>query len=199
MHQHFANISALKDAIIAGDLGASRDAATQTISGFSGEQPEGWEPHIQSIVKQAENIGSIDALTEIAAHASAMASTCGQCHNALGIDIVDETTPQPEATGDGFEDFMQGHRWAAGRMWDGLIGPSDAAWEKGAKVLVDTALSLEDVGSRLTVTSDIKSIVDSFNESRAKAAGASEGQARQEVYANFLGACASCHQAMKSK
>jgi cytochrome c553 len=199
MHGHFEDINAIQVALISGNLVEARKLAAQVRLGFSGPAPEGWAPYIERSIASAEMLEVSDDLAMAARLAGTMANTCGDCHRSHDLVVIEHVAIAPPAEEDAFDNFMLQHRWAADRMWEGLIGPSDAAWQAGAKALQSTELSEEDIGERLIVTPAISAILLQIRDD-AKAATTTDGaEQRQELYGRFLAGCASCHRDMKNQ
>src|SRR5262245_53079650 len=66
------------------------------------------------------------------------AAVCGQCHAAAGSGPSFPEADDADAElglSDTLGDRMERHAWAANRMWEGLIAPSDSAWRAGSAEL----------------------------------------------------------------
>ena len=91
---------------------------------------------------------------------------------------------------------MQRHQWAADRLWDGLIAPSDTAWDRGMNMLVDVPLHPDDVTDENSADVDTAAL-DRIARRIHKLAGlgtiATTPTARSELYGEMLGLCADCH------
>lgn len=199
MHQHYDDINAIQLAIISGNLVSVRDLAAKARAGFLGEQPVGWAPFIERSLASMEMLEVTEDLPMAARLAGTMAGTCGDCHRDQGIEVVDHEAVAPPREDDPFSDFMIQHRWAADRMWEGIIGPSDSAWQAGAQALATTSLTKEDVGIRLELTQEIETILLQIREDAAAASSTEGAKERQELYGRFLAGCASCHRDMMNQ
>jgi len=199
MHQHFSDVGEIQLALISGNLVATRELAKHVRAGFQGPQPEGWAPFIERSVASAEMLEVTTDLTMAARLAATMANTCGDCHRAHQVTVVEHVAEPPPHEDEKFSDFMVQHRWAADRMWEGLIGPSDEAWRAGAAVLATTALTAEDVGERLVLTPEIEALLIQIRSDASAASSATSATARQDLYGSFLSGCASCHRDMMNQ
>ena len=196
MHLHFDDVNAIQLAIISGNLNAVRDLANKARAGFSGESPPGWAPFVERSMASTEMLVVAEDLQMAARIASTMAGTCGDCHRTQGVQVVDHQAVAPPREEDKFSDFMIQHRWAADRMWEGIIGPSDSAWQAGAEALASTSLTNEDVGVRLEMTPEIETLLAQIRGDAAVARTTLGAAARQELYGRFLAGCAGCHRNM---
>jgi cytochrome c553 len=201
MHRHFDDVTAIQQALISGDLLLAQSLAKQTRAGFAGPAPEKWGPFIERTVASAEMMEAAKDLDMAARVAATMAGTCGDCHSNLGIHATGvHVEPAPTAEGNNsFSSYMRRHRWAADRMWDGLIGPSDAAWNAGVQVLISTPLKAEDVSNQMVVTPEIEALLKQVEESSTTAQVAQTPEQWRELYGGLLAGCASCHRLMISQ
>jgi hypothetical protein len=196
MHRHFEDVNAIERALISGDLASAHEHAHSAREGFRGRIPAGWDRYVERAVASAEMMEVTTDLGVAARLAGTMAGTCGDCHTARSVQAVQLDKAVPERSGDSFDDFMLRHRWATDRMWEGLIGPSNAAWNAGAAVLKETHVDEADVAGRIEMTPELR---DLLGEIRRAAQTAEETQGykeRQLLFGNLLAGCAGCHRAM---
>jgi mono/diheme cytochrome c family protein len=191
MAEHFVKAAAMKSAVIRGDLEAlGQDADWMASHELSANLPESWRPHLQAMQTAAQYAKEAKDATAAARALADMGRACGTCHQALGGPKFEVGSPPAE--GSGVELHMLGHQWAAERMWEGLIGPADAAWVKGAEVLARTPLMENELADKKSVPPEVELLaqqVHSFGEKGRAAVGAE----RAMLYAQFLATCASCH------
>jgi len=199
MHGHFEDINAIQLALISGSLLSARAMAKKVRLGFAGPAPQGWEPFIERSVASAEMLEVTDDLEMAARLASAMAATCGDCHRSQDLVVIRHVAVAPPREEDRLSNFMTQHRWAADRMWEGIIGPSDEAWQAGALALQTTELSKQDIGERIVVTPEIEAMLQQIQSDAAAASKTEGSEDRQKLYGRFLSGCASCHRDMKNQ
>lgn len=199
MHLHFADINAIHLALISGNLISAREMAKKVRAGFAGPQPKGWEPFIKRTVASAEMLEVTDDLGMAARLASTMANTCGDCHRAQGIEVVEHVAVPPPREEDKFSDFMIRHQWASDRLWEGMIGPSEAAWNAGSAALGDIDFTLADLEGHLLATPEIEALLAQLRSDAAAANKTKGNQNRQELYGSFLSGCAGCHLQMMNQ
>ncbi len=121
---------------------------------------------------------------------SAVVEACGACHSAAETDTVHVATT-PEGSGD--LSTMTNHRWAAERLLQGVIGPSDEAWNEGAAVLGradvfdlapdDTTVAGQSLLEREAALRQMGNVAARTTGARPRAA----------VYGQVLATCAACH------
>lgn len=196
MHEYLNRITTIKSFIIMGNLDSVRERATwlvdhEVVSGL----PANSEHYIELIRGYAREIVEAPDLETAAKSVSSMARTCGNCHLVNHVDLEFGYDQMPADWAD-IITHMQRHQWAVGRLWEGLIGPSDVAWNQGADMLVDVALDPIDL--TYGATSDAEATQLDKNARRIHSLGdrgidARTPDARSEMYGEILGLCADCH------
>ncbi len=194
MHEHLTRISTIKSAIVAGKLEEVREPATwladhETAAGLPAE----FESYVIQMRSYARHVIEAQDLASAAESVSNMAKTCGNCHlvNVVNLEFGYDRKPRED-----LEDVvthMQRHQWATDRLWEGLIGPSDTAWNRGTDMLIDAPLLPSDV---TTATDDVAEIGKLARRIHALGGIGTETKtpdARSDLYAEVLGLCASCH------
>ena len=101
-----------------------------------------------------------------ALHAQAkVAVACGDCHVARNVtDRFERDTIAPAL-------ILDRHRWAAARVWDGIVGGSDMQWRAGLGVFAN----------------------DLAFHTREEALRAISRRPNAKAYAELLGVCVTCH------
>jgi hypothetical protein len=196
MHEHLARITTIKSFIIMGRLDGVREPATwladhKTAKGL----PANFKPYVELMRSDAREIARASDLKSAAKSVTRMARTCGNCHsiNEIKLEFGFDTMPADWAD---TVSLMQRHQWAADRLWEGLIGPSDAAWSRGTNMLVDVPLrpnyatdeSLNDEDS-----DEIDRVAHSVHVLGGHGLNAKTLDARSELFSELLVLCADCH------
>ena len=196
MHEHLARITTIKSLIIMGNLDGVREPAIwladhEAVSGL----PEDFEPYVGLMRQYAREVNNALDLKSAAIAVSGMARTCSNCHLANEVEIEFGYDQMPAEWSDTVS-HMQRHQWAADRLWDGLIAPSDTAWDRGMNMLVDVPLHPDDVTDENSADVDTAAL-DRIARRIHKLAGlgtiATTPTARSELYGEMLGLCADCH------
>jgi len=196
MHAHFVNLSHAQAAIIEGRLHAAQKAARAVWpEARPTELPADWQPYIESVKSGIHLIESTTELETAAMAVSAIGRACGDCHQAFGISTIDpqdqRTDPPPESLGD----YMRLHQWAADRLWEGLIGPSEEAWLAGAQALHAAKLDAAKIPETIMVKPGMKQLLQRVHDvTDAASQPGLAGPEKQHLYGEFLGSCARCHQ-----
>ena len=196
MHEHLARITTIKSLIIMGNLDGVREPAIwladhEAVSGL----PEDFEPYVGLMRQYAREVNNALDLKSAAIAVSGMARTCSNCHLVNEVEIEFGYDQMPAEWSDTVS-HMQRHQWAADRLWDGLIAPSDTAWDRGMNMLVDVPLHPDDVTDENSADVDTAAL-DRIARRIHKLAGlgtiATTPTARSELYGEMLGLCADCH------
>lgn len=192
MQAHLERISAIKDAILAGRLRQTREPAAWLAAHEPMEDlPLSFEPFVLSMRGHAEAIVAADDIPAAAAGVTAIANDCGGCHIASEIDLEFGYDEEPPSWSD-LQSHMQRHLWAIDRLWEGLIGPSDASWSRGIRMLAEAPL----LGTEATWDEEAAhgdELAHRVHDLGRQAASALTPLDRAEVYSEMIGVCAECH------
>ena len=194
MHEHLTRISMVKSAIIAGKLEDVREPATwlaehETVA----DLPKEFEYYVTQMRSHARQVIEAQDLAAAAGAVSNIAKTCGNCHLANHVFLEFGYDDKPREGLDDIVSHMQRHQWAADRLWEGLIGPSDSAWNRGTDMLIDAPLRPSHVTATAAHNGEIKKIVRRIHALGGIGTETKTPDARSELYAEILGLCASCH------
>ena len=200
MHEHLSKITEIKTQIIMGDLAGVDEPATwlaehESVTGL----PDSFAPYVELMRNYAHQVVAAEDLDSAAVAVSDMARTCGNCHlvNEISVGFDDDRMP---ADWSDITTHMQRHQWAADRLWEGLIGPSDLAWNQGTDMLVDVPLRPTDMVDEWTATADfvaIDEIARRVHLLGGRGTNTRTPDARGKLYGEMLGLCADCHSMLK--
>ena len=194
MYEHFEQITSVQTAVIEGDLERAHRTAQEIVDHDDAPGlPPGSEGYVQEMRMRAGEVAGARTLGEAAAATAQLGSTCGSCHSAYGVGprFAVGSTP-PEATEIGSE--MVRHIWAADRMWDGIIGPSEDAWKRGASSLRGATITLDTMGNRAGDSAEVTGLARKIHDLADRAEGVTSSSERTSLYGEFLGTCSACHQ-----
>jgi len=196
MHELLSRITVIKSLIIMANLDGAREPAAwladhETVAGL----PANFEPYVGLMREYAREINNAPDLKSAAIPVSQMARTCSNCHLANDIEIEFGYDQVPAEWSDTVS-HMQRHQWAADRLWEGLIGPSDTAWQRGTDMLVDVPLHPDDVMDEPSEDVDseaLERIARRIHVLARQGTNARTPTQRSELYGEMLGLCAECH------
>jgi hypothetical protein len=195
MQEHFTRGVKIRDAVIAGDLAATKkDAQWMAEHQLSADFPESWKPHVTRFQDAARLVRDADKIDAAAEAVAGMAAACGSCHAALGGPKLTLTAPPAEGSGAALH--MARHQWAADRMWDALTTPSEDAWIKGTEVMADAPLVPKAVSGEKSVDKKTETLAVRVHEIAEKARMDRDTKKWAIGYGKFLQTCGGCHQAV---
>ena len=90
---------------------------------------------------------------------------------------------------------MVRHIWAADRMWEGLVGPSEEAWLAGAEALSETGPALAEAFRASLPAGVLAGFLEEVNALANQAITSNERGERPGIYGRILDACHRCHAA----
>jgi cytochrome c553 len=188
MHEHLGRISTIKSLIIMGNLEGIREPAIwladhEAVDGL----PANFDGFVGLMRQYAREVNNASDLKSAAISVSGMAKTCSSCHLANGVEIEFGYDQIPTEWSDTVS-HMQRHQWAADRLWEGLIGPSDTAWQRGIDMLTDVPLQ-----SAAQESGAIDQLARRTHVLAWQGAIAKTPTDRSELYGEMLGLCAECH------
>lgn len=197
MHVRFEAARRMEEAIARSDLDRARVEARVLAELDEPEALPAWRPHLDGIRGAARRIESAGDPVAAAQLAADLGGRCATCHVAIEARVAFPAEPRPQP-GAHLAPQMAGHQWAAARMWEGLIGPSDARWLDGARAL--TTVPLDTVAQSVTPSSDID--VDAVARIRlyaTRALAPAPQAARAELFGKLLATCAHCHALLRDR
>lgn len=187
MWVHFGEVASIQLAMARGDLETARSSARQVeeaevIPGI----PSGWEEDVTQLRRYAEAIRSARTFSVAAEAAAYMVASCGDCHVSHDVGPIFSDVPAAPEVGE--VDHMVEHVWAADRMWEGLMIPSDQRWRAGARVLADHAVPMH------LLVQGTPPLGVQLKALGLEALGDETLDERAGRYAEILNTCADCHQ-----
>jgi cytochrome c553 len=195
MQDHFGQASQARDAVVRGQL-ALAEAPLIWLGqhSFPKNLPAEWRPHIDRMQRAALDATQGSTLTAAADGVAALAFECGACHKAQGrgpkLEPSDWTeldeASKPPAAQAALEQRMHKQLWGIERMWEGLVIPSDVAWQQGA-------LSLSELKAHPNVAAKLRARLQRVRALGAEARAAGDAYARSQAYARVVAECGSCH------
>jgi len=196
MMAHFAASDIMLSALLRGDLEAYRSAAA--ILAAEGRQGPAFSR--STALRDAANLAREAATIRDAAFAAAaIGATCGNCHRTEGGPSDSIGSPPTSVEKGSLR--MARHRWAADRMWQGLIEPADDAWYAGAQVFADAPLVFDAVPG----SAPQEQQVAAFTLAARAHAVAEEARSavttgeRVRLFGELYTTCAGCHAVVASK
>lgn len=199
MQDHFTQATTMRDAVIRGDLQAARAAAKVLATReIAKDLPDDWRSHVAALRSAASAGVDAPSLDAIALVVGDVANACGGCHGALGGPKF--APGEPPGPASGAAAHMARHVWAESRMWEGLVGPSEASWVKGTEAFSDAPLltkqgdkPLDALAKRVHALGERgRALVEDRKLSSPQASPLA--RQRSATYGEMLATCSQCHQ-----
>ncbi len=194
MLEHFTKARDARNALIAGDGDAAREAIGWLAENdpSTGELADELRAKLDVMREQAGTFSDASGLAEAGQAYASILVRCGECHTATEGGPTFATPPVPE--GDGVQARMQLHRWAAERMFEGLVVADAEHFKAGARALETDPLRAEDLPQGDPV--QIQAFADHVHTLGEEALAAESEEDRAGVYGRFIATCAACHRAL---
>ena len=193
MLAHFAAVSALQRAVTGGQLDEARRHARWLVAHDEPPvgAPDDGRPFADDLRASARAVVDAPDLPTAAALTARLGQACGRCHDARAAAISFAWEPEPAAA-PSLAAQMQRHQWAAARLWEGLVGPSDEMWAEGSRVMaamqLDAALIVPGVPR-----GDLAALADQVRSLARRATALTRHDERAALYGELLSTCAGCH------
>jgi cytochrome c553 len=196
MHRNLSKTVDIQTGVVQGDLEKAQKAAAWLVgSEDRAPFPQGAKEIEREMLGYAALIAEAPDLRSVAVQTGRLAGSCGSCHQAVDAGpqfVVGGRSP----SGDSQEAQMVRHLWAADRMWEGLVGPSEEAWQAGARALAETEPALAQAYRASTRAGGSRVFLSEVNAVATDALEATGQEDRSEVYGRMLNTCNRCHAAM---
>lgn len=193
MDEHYAKAEDMQTAVVLGDLAGARESARwiaehQETAGL----PPSGQASVAEMKKAARAVAEASDVKAAAAGSAQMAVACGTCHASTNArpTFPQSNAPVSQRRAMG---HMLDHKRAVDLMYRGLVEPSDAAWNDGAKALKAAPLKLEYIRSPSKSPKEAAQFEAETHAIAEKAGAATRPEDRAKVYADLVGGCAECH------
>jgi cytochrome c553 len=194
MEAHYNVVILAHDALLQGDLEGFRSQLSLVLEeALPPSAPAEWLPpheRLQAVAREGANASDLD---EAAAALAQVVLACGTCHAAFDTGPV-YPAPAPADGEDAVKTAMLDHKWVTERLWEGVTGPWDNAWERGADALAVVEV-FGDENLAVTLSDDLKRRERELRKIGEEAKTTRALDERAALYGRLLATCAECHQA----
>lgn len=193
MHGHYRRATEAREALIRGDVETARTHMQWLATHREGGAlPEALQPRLTAMQTDAAAFGEATTLTEAGQALARTSVRCGECHAASGGGFHAALPPLPE--GETTAAHMERHRWAAERMWEGLVTADAEQFHAGTDALREAALHENDLPSSEEQPPErVAALATHVHEIAAESAQVQDWAARADLYGRYLATCAACH------
>jgi hypothetical protein len=184
MRRHFADLRMIERLLVAGQLDEGVTLAYLLVRAIDDPGVEPWRPEANRVTQSAAELARAESLDEAFPRVARVAAACADCHVRIGVHV---TEPLPALPPTALTEPMAHHRWAADRLWDGLVMANDERWRQGLNVLAEApsellARAAPDDAARLQ-----RQALDEL------AITSTEPARRATTYGKLLATCSHCH------
>jgi hypothetical protein len=192
---HFGETSVIQTAVLEGDLNRVAEPARLLAQNASSSGlPPGSDTYVEALRGYARSAAEASDLSAAALATGQLGATCGSCHQGLGQGPRFDSEGWPAASSTYVGGHMIRHMWAADRLWEGLVGPSDEAWTAGATSLAGEPLRVEELGLPAQGVDEAKKLAGLLHDLGGTAESITDPSERGRTYGRVLATCASCHE-----
>ncbi|CAN5872372.1 hypothetical protein BH11MYX2_BH11MYX2_08710 [soil metagenome] len=180
----------IEKAVVDGRLTDARESAAWIAT--HGDQFSPPAEKGDELLQAADTVAQSRSILEAAGGLGRLGRACANCHLAsqATVDFAFATFHAPVESTE-LAGQMLRHEWAAERLWQGLLAPSDTAWNEGAELLATTAI---DLAATTNAKPNVEAVelANHLREMAASAASADPTQRSIEL-GTMIVTCARCH------
>ena len=193
MWSHFLAAADVQAAVIRGDLEATEEPAAWLAEYDEPGLPDGSEAFLLELQRAAARVVESTTIEAAGAATGRIAAACGSCHREYYPEMkpTEDVEPPPGAEAD-LAMHMVRHVWGADRLWEGLVLPSNDAWEAGADAFAGAPLATDDLA--FDNPEGVRALANLTHEVGRRAGLETEPSLRARTYGELLATCAACHQ-----
>jgi cytochrome c553 len=192
MGDHGVHGVAMRDAVARADLDtARREAGVLAAWTLEGPVDGATNQRLDAMKAAAARLAAVKDLAAASNELAHVARSCGDCHAVVG-GISTPASPPPSDRGD-VASRMKRHQWAASRLWEGLVIPSNDAWKAGARVLSDAPLEPELLTPGKSPVPAVGQLAMSVHDLGRRAATVESMVTREGDYGQLMATCSACH------
>lgn len=190
MREHYDLDRAIERLLVRGQLEQARDLS-RVMGGASDDLGFGTATrHVVLVRERAAALAASPGIDEACRRAAKLAAACATCHVDARIAPLFDATQKVPADEPTIHARMARHAWAVDRIWEGMVGNSDAAWRAGLDVIARPPLPWSELsGPRVALGRRLQDLavrarqlhmIDDIDE-------------RARMYGEILVTCAACH------
>jgi cytochrome c553 len=196
MRNQMAAAVDLQRAVTTGRLSEVKDLAGWLATDSTIELA-GWAPYLEELQYAARRIQSAGDVKTAGGELSRLGRACSACHEAERTKIKFAPSTLPPA-GTTVVDQSRRQQWAAERLWEGVIGPSDARWAQGARVLATTHLDVRQfMHDKPNV--EVVTLAERMRDLGQRLGDVHDSDARATFYGEMMATCAGCHAIVRTR
>ncbi|HET7503499.1 MAG TPA: hypothetical protein VFK02_20900 [Kofleriaceae bacterium] len=189
MHGSLDLVRAIERLLIRGSVEEARSLARAIAEAPSELDLGAWAVQAMAVRERAAAVAAAPGLDEAIRREARLAEACADCHVETRIQPEFRAWPPLPPDRDTVEARMARHRWAADRLWEGVIGGDDGPWRAGLGVLAAAPLRWPELSERKGFARSLQQLADQARQRQATDSVAE----RARSYGEMLVVCAACH------
>ncbi len=192
MSEHFSKATEAKTAVVRAELDRARLAASSLAeSEWTPHLRPDWRPYMHTMQEAARSVAHAADNGQASQGIGRIGEACASCHVAVGGPKLAVQEPPDARSHAEFQPML--HVWAVDRMWEGLIGPSQESWRRGAAILVDAPFEPAVRIATREVPPEVTVLANRVHE-LGRRARMVDVDRRGAVLGDVLTTCATCHE-----
>ena len=192
MHENFDLLRAIERLLIRGQLEEARTFA-RAIAEIPDPPSHGpWAAQVVAVRDRAAALARATTIDQACRAEAQLAAACADCHTDSAAVALFRSFPPVPPDRPTVAARMLRHRWAADRMWEGIVGAANEPWTAALEVLAAAPLPFGAPATPRALAA--KRLQRLAGDARAKR-GLDATPARATAYGEILATCASCHMA----
>ncbi len=190
MGAHWDDAQSMRDAAIAGDVDAYREAAAALHDRMPLEGlPEAVVPMGELLEEASSNARHATGPEDMGATLGAVLAACGTCHEAANVrPWIEPTLPPAGGAEPPLE--MLWHQLAALDLWAAIVRHDAEGWSKGIDKLEKAVYRVDDGTARGAAHDELEARVQAIAQ---KAREAADTATRAEAFGRLVATCSACH------
>lgn len=190
MHDNFDLLRAIERLLIRGKLEEAARFATAIAEVPDSPAHGSYAAQAVLVRDRAAAVARATTVDQACQLEAKLAAACGGCH--VETNVAPEFRAYPAAPPDvqTVEGRMARHRWAADRLWEGIVGGADEPWRAGLDVLAAAPFDWGDRSkARVSLSRDLQRLAATARKRKL----ADTLDTRATSYGEMLSTCAACH------
>lgn len=190
MHENFDLLRAIERLLIRGQLDEAKRFAAAIAQAPDEAGLGSWTAHAIVVRERAATLARAKTVGEGCRLVANLAAACAGCH--VDAAVLPQLRVYPAAPADRptIEARMARHRWAADRMWEGIVVGADEPWRAGLDVLAAAPLDWKEISPKRARFG--RELERQAEQARRRKPNDSLTD-RATAYGEILATCAGCH------
>jgi hypothetical protein len=195
MHGSLDLLRAIERLLIRGKLEEARGLARAIAEAPLEPELGPWSAAAATVLERAAAVVSAPGIDEAIRREVRLAEACADCHLEARVQPEFRAPPALPPDRDTLAARMARHRWAADRLWEGVVGADDDPWHAGLAVLAATPIRWPELGERKNLARSLQQLADQARQ-RSTTDTVAE---RARSYGEMLVICTACHTATPAR